>query len=1099
MSIQEYVSKINTRYISGISTEHSYRGDLQNLLETLVPDVMVTNEPSRVACGAPDYIITKKNIPIGYIEAKDIGADLDNKSYKEQFDRYKASLSNLIITDYLTFRLFHDGVLVNTIVLAVIEKGKIVGDAAKYDAFRDFIVDFSVQTGKTITSAEKLAKMMAGKARMLATTIENALLSDEQDNSGVIYETANNTLREQLAAFQLVLIHDIKPKEFADIYAQTITYGMFAARLHDPTLDTFTRQEAADLIPKSNPFLRKLFQYIAGYDLDDRLKWIVDALADIFRATDVAALLKNFGKATQQNDPIIHFYETFLGEYDPKLRKSRGVWYTPEPVVNFIVRAVDDILKTEFGLENGLADTSKTKVKVKVRTGDYRMKVEGEKGYTEVEQEVHKVQILDPAAGTGTFLAEIIKHVYKRFEGQQGIWNTYVDEHLIPRLNGFELLMASYAMAHLKLDLLLTETGYKPTKDQRFRVYLTNSLEEHHPDTGTLFAGWLSTEANEANHIKRDTPVMVVLGNPPYSVSSSNKSEWIEKLMVDYKKDLNERNIQPLSDDYIKFIRFGQHFIDKNGEGILAYISNNSFIDGIIHRQMRKHLLESFDKIYILDLHGNAKKNEVCTDGSPDQNVFDIMQGVSINILVKTGRKLKNGLGEVYHFDFRGKRELKYHMLISESLTSLEWDKLEVKALNYFFIKKNFDGIARYETGFKIDELFKDKGIGIKFRKDNLLVKNHFSPEDVKKMIQDIHNLPNTSILKLYNFNETEDWKLDDKKELFKKDDNDSIIPVNYRPFDLRYTYYPLDRVNELIPRGDSRHGLMRNIILGSIGLICFRQSRNNDINNFWITKWSVSKDIISSLDSATIFPLYSYLEQKDQQSLKFLDSRSPNLNIEILKQFSDRVGLTFTPEKEQTPTSFAPIDILDYIYAVLHSPTYREKYKEFLKIDFPRVPYPKDADTFWQLVKLGGELRQLHLLESPVVSQLITTYPVGGDNVVVKPWYEAEPMLDPGCWMLDAGSQTADGGSQIPDNSQIANHTSQIGKVWINETQYFAGVPLVAWEFYIGGYQPAQKWLKDRKGRVLNFEDILHYQKVIVALAETGRVMGEIDGIQLG
>ncbi len=635
MTIQEYVSKINTRYISGISTEHSYRGDLQNLLESLVPDVMVTNEPSRVACGAPDYIITRKNIPVGYIEAKDIGADLGNKLYKEQFDRYKASLPNLIITDYLTFRLFHEGILVDTIILGTIEKGKVIGNTAKYDEFKNFIVDFSIQVGKTITSAEKLAKMMAGKARMLATVIENALLTDEEGQTNVIYEAANTSLREQMIAFQQVLIHDIKPKEFADIYAQTITYGMFAARLHDPTLDTFSRQEAADLIPKSNPFLRKLFQYIAGYDLDDRLKWIVDALADIFRATDVAAILKNFGKATQQNDPMIHFYETFLGEYDPKLRKSRGVWYTPEPVVNFIVRAVDDILKTEFGLKDGLADTSKTRVKVKIPTHDYRMKVDGQKGYTEVEQEVHKVQILDPAAGTGTFLAEIVKHIYKYFEGQQGTWNTYVDEHLIPRLNGFELLMASYAMAHLKLDLLLTETGYKPTKDQRFRVYLTNSLEEYHPDTGTLFAGWLSTEANEANHIKRDTPVMVVLGNPPYSVSSNNKSEWIENLTADYKKDLHERNIQPLSDDYIKFIRFGQHFIEKNGEGILAYISNNSFIDGIIHRQMRKHLFETFDKIYILDLHGNAKKKEVSPDGSSDQNVFDIMQGVSINIFVK--------------------------------------------------------------------------------------------------------------------------------------------------------------------------------------------------------------------------------------------------------------------------------------------------------------------------------------------------------------------------------------------------------------------------------------------------------------------------------
>lgn len=620
MTVQNYIDKLNTRFKTGISREHSYRGDLQNLLENIATDVLVTNEPARIACGAPDYIITKRNIPIGYIEAKDIGADLNSKSHKEQFDRYRQSLNNLIITDYLTFQLFRDGEFVTSISIGQIQGNKIIGKPENYSEFTTLTKDFCTYVGQTIKSASKLSKMMAGKARLLANVIEKALLPADTENQ--TNEPNDETLYDQYKSFQQILIHDITEKTFADIYAQTIAYGMFAARLHDTSLDDFTRQEAAELIPKSNPFLRKLFQYIAGYDLDDRIKWIVDALADIFRATNVSELLKDFGNTTQQNDPIIHFYETFLSEYDPALRKSRGVWYTPSPVVNFIVRAVDDILKTEFGLPQGIADTSKTKIKVDVQG-------------TKVEQEVHKVQILDPMTGTGTFLVEIIKLIYKQFEGQQGIWNNYVEKHLIPRLNGFEILMASYAIAHLKLDLLLTETGYKPTKDQRFRVYLTNSLEEHHPDTGTLFSNWLSSEANEANYIKRDTPVMVVIGNPPYSVSSSNKSPWIEKLTADYKKDLNEKNIQPLSDDYIKFIRFGEHFIEKAGEGILAYISNNSFIDGIIHRQMRKHLFETFDKIYIIDLHGDAKKKETAPDGSKDDNVFDIMQGVSINIFVK--------------------------------------------------------------------------------------------------------------------------------------------------------------------------------------------------------------------------------------------------------------------------------------------------------------------------------------------------------------------------------------------------------------------------------------------------------------------------------
>ena len=619
MTIQNYIETINKRYKSGMAREHSYRGDLEELIRELVQGVEITNEPANVTdCGNPDYVITKKKIPIGFIEAKDIGKDITSKQYKEQFDRYRKALDNLIITDYIYFRFYQDGELVHEIKIAEIADNEIKAISDNFAEFENLLKDFCTFIGQTIKSSKKLANMMAAKARLLQNILERAVSSDEEKKE-------DSSIKAQYETFKQILIHDLTPQAFADIYAQTLAYGMFAARLHDKTLQDFSRQEAAELIPKTNPFLRRLFGYVAGPDIDDRIKTTVDNLADVFRATNVDALLHNFGKSTQMHDPIIHFYEDFLSAYDPKLRKSRGVWYTPEPVVNFIVRAVDEVLKDEFDLPQGLADTSKTKIKVKVQGND---KIQ--------EKEVHKVQILDPATGTGTFLAEVVKFIYnKRFKAMQGVWNSYVENDLIPRLNGFELLMASYSMAHLKLDMLLAETGYKATKNERFNIYLTNSLEEHHPDTGTLFSNWLSSEANEANRVKRDTPVMVVMGNPPYAVSSSNKSEWINELMKDYKKDLNERNIQPLSDDYIKFIRFGEHFINKTGEGILAYISNNSFIDGIIHRKMREHLLKTFDKIYILDLHGNAKKKETAPDGSHDQNVFDIMQGVSINIFVK--------------------------------------------------------------------------------------------------------------------------------------------------------------------------------------------------------------------------------------------------------------------------------------------------------------------------------------------------------------------------------------------------------------------------------------------------------------------------------
>ena len=1050
MTIEQYIENINKRYKLGNATEHTFRGDLQQLIESLVPEIRATNEPKRQSCGAPDYILTKKEIPVGFIEAKDIGdKDLEGakkNGNKEQFDRYKASLDNLIFTDYLDFHLYHDSVFITKIAIAEIQNETIVPLTNNFAAFSNLIKDFCLHIGQNIKSSKKLAEMMAAKARLLSDIIEKALTSDESNQE-------NSTLKDQMTAFKDILIHDITPKGFADVYAQTIAYGMFAARLHDPTLPTFSRQEAAELIPKSNPFLRKLFGYIAGPDIDDRIKWVVDSLVEIFLACNVEEILKNYGKSTKMEDPIIHFYETFLSEYDPKLRKARGVWYTPQPVVNFIVRAVDDILKSDFDLPQGLADTSKTKITVNTQNSDKRSTT----GYKQTEQEVHRVQILDPATGTGTFLAEVIKHVHKKFEGQQGIWSNYVETHLLPRLNGFELLMASYAMAHLKLDLLLTETGYKPTKDQRFRVYLTNSLEEHHQDTGTLFANWLSTEANEANHIKRDTPVMCVIGNPPYSVSSTNKSKWIEKLTVDYKKDLNEKNIQPLSDDYIKFIRFGQHFIDKNGSGVLAYISNNSFIDGLIHRQMRKNLVENFDKIYILDLHGNAKKKEVAPNGSTDQNVFDIMQGVSINIFVKTGLKKKTELGKVFHYDFYGKRELKYDFLLGNSLKEIDFNELQNAEPNFFFVSKNTQGQGKYEKGFKIDKLFSLNASGIKTQRDDASIK--FTQNECDEIKNDFITLTNEQLVTKYRFKDVRDWTIDGAR----KDLQTNKIIANriaYRPFDNRYMNFT-GKTKGI--QGYPRLDVMKSFInTKNICLITCRQQSTFDFQHTIVTRLISDMCTVSSQtkEGSYAFPLYLYSETNGQQTIDQAAERTPNLNTEIIKQIAKKLSLTFTAEKETTKNTFAPIDILDYIYAVLHSPTYREKYKEFLKIDFPRVPYPKDENTFWQLVKLGGEIRQIHLLESATVDKYITQYPMDGDNIVVKPVY-------------------------------------QNNKVYINDTQYFDKVPQIAWDFYIGGYQPAQKWLKDRKGRKLEFDDILHYQKIIVALFETDRLMKEIVKIE--
>lgn len=1046
MTIAQYIDNLDKRYRLGNATEHTFRGDLQQLLESLVVGIRATNEPKRQSCGAPDYILTKNDIPVGFIEAKDIGdKDLDGTKKtgnKEQFDRYKASLNNLLFTDYLSFHLYREGEFITKVSIAEVGEKGIQQIPENFIVFENLIKDFCTHVGQTIKSPKKLAEMMAGKARLLSDVIGKALTSDEANQE-------DSTLKDQMTAFRDILIHDITSKGFADVYAQTIAYGMFAARLHDPTLPTFSRHEAAELIPKSNPFLRKLFGYIAGPDIDDRIKWIVDSLVEIFLACNVEEILKDYGKATKMENPIIHFYETFLSEYDPKLRKARGVWYTPAPVVNFIVRAVDDVLKTEFGLSQGLADTSQTKITLD--TQNFNAK---KQKYDTVEKEVHKVQILDPATGTGTFLAEVIQHIHKKFEGQQGIWSNYVEKHLIPRLNGFELLMASYAMAHLQLDILLKDTGYKATNEDRLRVFLTNSLEESHPDTNTLFANWLSDEANAANRIKRDSPVMVILGNPPYSVSSTNKGEWIQNLISDYKKNLNERKIN-LDDDYIKFIRYGQHFIDKNGSGVLAYISNNSFIDGITHRQMRKSLLETFDKIYILDLHGNTRKLETSPDGSTDQNVFDIMAGVSINIFIKKSKNQKNQFANVLHYDLYGVRNKKYEFLNNENIKSIDWCEINSNEPNYFFVPKDFSNVETYESGFKLDELFSFSNSGFETAKDNFIVK--FEKGSSNKLKQDIELLTAEDLANKFGL------KLSKSQEVKNDIINSSVIKILYRPFDERFTLISKNSGGVMFrPRFET----VRHLLHNNIGLLCCKRQTSFDFQHTFITKLPVERCSVSlqTGEVSYVFPLYLYPETTLEGDAK----RIPNLNMEIVEKIAEQINHVFVPDSnilvDLMPPydgTLYPEDILDYIYAVLHSPSYREKYKEFLKIDFPRVPYPKDAESFWKLVELGREIREIHLLESPVVEQYITQYPEDGDNVVDKPVYKD-------------------------------------GKVYINSSQYFAGVPEIAWNFYIGGYQPAQKWLKDRKGRALDFEDILHYQKIIVTLAETDRLMKEIDQIGL-
>jgi hypothetical protein len=1090
-----YLDEVGHRLASGEATEHTYRPALQRLIEALGEHVTATNEPRRVACGAPDFRVSRDlghgAATIGYIEAKDIGADLAVEERGEQLKRYRNALGNLILTDYIEFRWYVDGQFQRRARLASIDGGRLVPDPAGLKEVLWILDAFLARRPEPISDPPELARRMA----RLTHLIRDLIIADLES------EHASDTLRDLRAAFSEVLMPDLSVANFADMYAQTLAYGLFAARMNHHGRGPFRRDHAAAEIPHANPFLRRLFAGVAGPDLDDEVYvGFVDDIADLLSTADVETAMVAFGEGGRR-DPVFHFYETFLAAYDPQLREQRGVYYTPEPVVSYIVRSVDYVLKEQFGLADGLADDSTVEVEY---TDDH--------GKT-IREEVPRVLILDPACGTGTFLYAVVDLIRRRFmdRGDAGKWREYVRTRLLPRLFGFELLMAPYAVAHLKLGMQLAaldlpeeqrrDWAYEFAEGERLGVYLTNTLEEGARRSELLFGRYISEEANAAARVKRDLPIMVIIGNPPYSGHSANKGPWIEGLLKGHLSDgtpapsyydvagrpLAERQSKWLHDDYVKFVRFGQWRIERTESGVLAFVTNHGYLRNPTFRGMREKLSAAFTDLRVLDLHGSTRKREGGAGDEVDENVFDIQQGVAIAVLVK--RPGTPGPGAVHYAELWGSRERKYGVLSSTAVNTTAFHRVEPEPPHFSFVPQDMLLAGEYADCFRLEDALPAHGVGMVTARDSLALA--MTAGDLLRTLERFAHMPAEEARKAFALGaDARDWRVEwAQDDIVSSGFADAAVKrVLYRPFDWRFTYYT-GRTRGFIcmPCRET----MRHLLQGpNLGLITTRTVEiGRGYEHALCSRCLVQHHTVSSKEVNYLFPLYAYdATDEGQTGQRGLfgsqqhAARRANLTPEFTALVAQRTGLSFIEDGVgDLEATFGPEDVFHFIYAVLYSPTYRSRYAEFLKREFPRIPVTSDLDLFRALCGLGAELVSLHLMESPALRQPVIHYPVPGDNVVERghPKYLAPGEPDPTT------------GEPLPAGRVYISRDEARGG---RRGQYFEGVPPEVWEYQVGGYQVCEKWLKDRRGRALSLEDMEHYNGIVVALAETIRLQGEID-----
>ncbi len=1022
-----YLNDLQKIINRGDAREESFYHCLKDMIEdyaklSKISKCEVGILPKTTEAGNPDFRVWDGKAHItGYIEAKKPETyNLDPIAVSEQLKRYLTTFPNLILTNFYEFRLYQHGQFIDSVTIASpinATQMQITPPVSHVDELATLLDRYFSFSLPAITDPKSLANALAKRTRFLRDEIITLELAEEEMQG-------KKVLLNFYESFKKLLINNLTIEQFADLYAQTLTYGIFAARTRSE--GEFNRELIYKYIPGTLGILKSIFRFISLEEPPKALAVLIDDIADILFNTDIQKILHRFYTEGKGRDPIVHFYETFLSEYDPKLREKRGVYYTPEPVVRYIVRSIHSLLKSHFAKDDGLASED--------------------------------VTILDPAAGTLTFPAEAIKVAIEEHKGKYGSGSIHnlIKHHILPHFYAIELMMAPYTVGHLKISYLLAEHGYELSEDERFKLYLSNTLEPDIPlQTELPISHDISEECALANKVKHQDPILVIMGNPPYSGASENSNTWTESLLktdldgaqsyytVD-GKPLNEKNPKWLQDDYVKFLRFAQWKIHKSGKGIVGMITNHGYLDNPTFRGMRQSLMHTFDEIYVLDLHGNTKKKEASPDGSKDENVFDIQQGTAIILMVK-GIDTKEK--RVLHHELFGLRQIKYDWLDNNQFQAKTYKELSPTSPFYLF-HPEATGNEHYLLWKSLPEIFPVNSVGIVTARDGLTIQD--TPNKVRKTIHHFESLdPETARVAYQLGKDARDWKVGyaqkDLKDSGLNDEN--IKPILYRPFDTRYTYYTgKSRGFHCMPRNE----VMRHMLEENVGMVTVRQVKTSDAWQHVLLSSTISESCYISNRTSEIsyvFPIYIYPDEHKEDIFATAE-RGYNIAPELLEAFSSQWS------------QFQPEQLFYYVYAILHSNIYRQRFAQYLRMDFPRIPFTADFELFSQLAGYGKKLADIHLLRGPHLNLPLARYQGSGSNDMVE-----SIMYD--------------------------EHN---GTVQINPDKHFEGITPELWNYHIGGYQVLHKYLKDRKGK--SIADPIHYCKMVTALAISIDFQAQIDQI---